>query len=413
MSLFFRVLLLPLLCQCLTIDTVIRDGVGPGGNLWVDSNHGVKWRSVTQKIDKLLKVYSPTTSTVPIPLNGICGPRALDTSANFTLEPRHIGPNGMLKMPSNDSLIIYIYTDVYNGNCMDGTTIAYAQYCQSEPGTMTTPRGRPLLGYINLCLPDYGVMETVLMHELLHVLGFNPVIFSSIFPNYDTYGTLGRIGGSLIPFVRNHYGCAMGSPGDSFFYGFPTYNLGHMNPFLVGDETMDPCISYVNDLKVTELTSHILADLGAISDSGGVFTPFYTVNHSVAEKFWYGYMRGCNFDIDICPSYSITFPPNTVKCVDLCYSDLFIVPVSEEGAIGLADQSILSNWIDSGSNDMVLYYGPVETSGYSVSDIVLVSLGMIVGGGLLAYFFWTYWNQVQRPKTRRSGYHVLPQSDNV
>lgn len=132
----------------LFIDTVIRDELG----LWDPNHHGLIWDDVIQRVDRLLQVNTPN-HIVPLPLNGICGPRASDTSANFTVDQGHRGPGNTIHLSSNDSLIVFIYTDVYNGGCMGGNYIAYAEICASEMGTLDTPVGRPVMGYMNLCMP--------------------------------------------------------------------------------------------------------------------------------------------------------------------------------------------------------------------------------------------------------------------
>ena len=102
----------------LTIDTIIRDN---GNGLWDPGYHGVMWNDIVSRVDKLVRVNDLTNDPglISLPPNGICGPRAMDTSDNFTVDVNHRGPGGSILFPyGRDSIIVYIYTDVYNGMCM-------------------------------------------------------------------------------------------------------------------------------------------------------------------------------------------------------------------------------------------------------------------------------------------------------
>lgn len=156
---------------------------------------------------------------------------------------------------------------------------------------------------------------------------------------------------------------------------------------------MDPCISMDNELFITEITSHILEDLGTI-DSSDVFTPYYHINHTHADKAWFGYKRGCNFSPDPCTSTLIIYPPNTVKCMDVCASYLFIIPISLEGATMLADQTIIQTWVPTppGTDEMIVLPWDYElntASGYNVDDVLIIGI-VLLGVGVCGLIWFTY-----------------------
>lgn len=210
----------------------------------------------------------------------------------------------------------------------------------------------------------------------------------------------------MIQFAREHYGCGgvgiLGTDQDTLKYGVPTMSYGHLDPYLVGAEVMDPCISFDNELQITEMTSHILADLGVV-DQNGVFTPYYVVDHTQADKMWYGYMRGCSFEPDMCTSTLIQYnPPNHIQCMDLCMSFLSIVPISLEGARALANPNILQTWVpgtsglDNGGlilfTEMSSSYQVTTTNGYNENNLLMIVILVIAvvavlgaSSGLVSY----------------------------
>ena len=148
LSLVFAVQIIA--CQSrLIIDTEIKRS---DGGWWDDTYHGGIWADVTGRMERMVQVSSPKQERVPLPFNGICGPRAFPSS-NYSVVGRHISPDGSSINTASGSMIVYVYTDVFNGICTSGTTIAYASVCASERGTFSTPMGRPVLGYINICMP--------------------------------------------------------------------------------------------------------------------------------------------------------------------------------------------------------------------------------------------------------------------
>ena len=70
--------------------------------------------------------------------------------------------------------------------------MAYAYICQTHDAPGWTGRGRPVLGFINLCMPWWPTMKTLLEHELIHVLGFTETMFTSSFPSFQATGMVGR-----------------------------------------------------------------------------------------------------------------------------------------------------------------------------------------------------------------------------
>ena len=193
----------------------------------------------------------------------------------------------------------------------------------------------------------------------------------------------------------------MGTELDTLRFGLPTLSSGHMNPFLVGDEIMNPCISNANELRITELTSHILADLGTVLPNN-TFVPFYTVDHTKADRMWYGYMRGCNFEPDICSS-SVAYPYDSVECKDLCLDNLYLIPTSLEGAIALSDQSVVLSWVSGGNNDGMLLAAPSSSHSYYpgvlwvILVMVLVCIGLLIsinnvgGDDCCPYYYCPYY----------------------
>jgi hypothetical protein len=206
--------------------------------------------------------------------------------------------------------------------------------------------GRPLIGYVNLCIPNWQSLTSVLMHELVHIIGFNTDFFTYSFPNFALYDTIGRQQGA-VAFAREHFGCGpspMTSPFDDMLIrGIPTSVAGHMDPFIMGDDFMAPCIGPGLEYRFTELTARIIGDLGYTNAQTGVFSPFYQINHTAADKMLYGYMRGCSFAPDACDA-SLEYPAHLMRCVELCLDTPVIVPTTMEGAIALSDRSVILAW---------------------------------------------------------------------
>ena len=57
--------------------------------------------------------------------------------------------------------------------------------------------------------------------------------------------------------------------------GIPTSVAGHMDPFIMGDDTMVPCIGPGIEYRFTELTARIIGDLGYTNAQTGVSSSFY------------------------------------------------------------------------------------------------------------------------------------------
>lgn len=168
-------------------------------------------------------------------------------------------------LPTPDSMLVYVYADITHADCMTGRTIAWAYICQVAPGAVLGQFGRPVLGYVNLCVPNWQSLSSVLMHELVHLVGFVPEYFAQSFPNFALYDTVGRPQGA-VAFARDHFGCGPGTVSspydDTFRRGIPTFLSGHMDPNLVGDDFMAGCVSPVIEYRFTEMTARILGDLG-------------------------------------------------------------------------------------------------------------------------------------------------------
>ena len=175
-----------------------------------------------------------------------------------------------------------------------------------------------------------------------------------------------------IAFMRAHTGCTAGSPGDPLAYGVPTYMGPHLNPFVSGDESMSPCVDPTYENRLTELTTHILGDLG-VANGTSMFMPMYTVDHSRADRYLYGYMRGCEFEPDPCPhGVTILEAGVLVRCVDLCTGGGndgwgYLVPMTMEGAQLLANTTL---WPTS---------GPVADVAEPVQGSYRISMGIVLG----------------------------------
>ena len=90
------------------------------------------------------------------------------------------------------SLLIYMYTNTETYTCSSGDVVAYAYICQTHDAPGWSGRGRPVLGFINLCMPWWPTMHTLLEHELMHVLGFTETMFTASFPDFLSTGRIGR-----------------------------------------------------------------------------------------------------------------------------------------------------------------------------------------------------------------------------
>lgn len=204
------------------------------------------WISIVSRMENMVRVKrtraslqpgaGPSPTNIPIPsMGGVCGPRN-----NSYILSRHVSQQDQTKLNIGnwETLIIYLYIDVAAPDCIDSPgTIAYAHVCSVDQFNF-----RPVMGYINVCMPDWTNMYNVLSHEIIHLLGFSSSFFSLSFPyTFDTYGGVGSPENTL-EFARKHYSCSEKLDETDFLtYGFPTLDGSHLDPWYVGNDVMTPC----------------------------------------------------------------------------------------------------------------------------------------------------------------------------
>jgi hypothetical protein len=304
---------------------------------WVANALQPIWEDVVAETEALLTAEDYSLPAPPLPDENACGPRGVEQ----VLE-RHQDA-GRVSLRSPDTVAVYVYTDVFTAICSATPTAGYATVCAAHDDAGNA--GRPVMGYINICDPTYpiGTMRTLLQHELLHVLGFSGTTFSG--GSFPLYGTLDVAGVSVrtMDWVRQHYGCPEGSADDIFGDGIPLAGGPHLHPFVAGDEVMSPCISHSVGHRLTNLTAHVMADLGL---SWG--RPLYHVDFSaVPDMLLYGYRRGCYEEPVPCGgethqrAINATGDAGDFRCSWLCVAGGdYVVPVTEAGALALADPAV-------------------------------------------------------------------------
>lgn len=117
-------------CFALDIDTEFRvnswQWSGADNSAWPLPQSTAVWNEVVHRVGSMAQVtpahdkYAATRIWPPASL--ACGPRF-----NEPIAPRHINTeDGSLVMPSQSSLLVYLYTDTTTLTCMTGGTVAYA-----------------------------------------------------------------------------------------------------------------------------------------------------------------------------------------------------------------------------------------------------------------------------------------------
>lgn len=196
---------------------------------------------------------------------------------------------------------------------------------------------RPVLGFINFCQDWADTPHTLMAHEVAHLLGFNSVFFESSFPYFGSVGDglLGLVDGGAVQFVRDHYGCQS-------IQGIPSLKRHHFDPLFVGDDLMQPCVSFSNEYRISEIFAHIMQEIGwpVVELQGNTWTqvhkPFYNINFSFVDKQLFGYQFGCD-GYGYPRECSDVVTPNGVKCMMLCTrASNFQVPTTQNGAEILA-----------------------------------------------------------------------------
>ena len=341
------------MAHALHIDYEIRGTA----ELWSANYHTPLWLAVIGRMENMIRVIQPDPYPAGLlPAGGTkCGPRGTEA-----LAPRHTNSlSNVLTLATNDTLVVYIYTDTLAPDCSNGSSvIAYASTCATHSATH-----RPVMGYINFCNPAWSTMYTLMAHEVMHLIGFADEMFSTSFDAFDVLGTIGinpgPIGGGgsaegpFVSFLRDHYACAQAHAyGHMLQYGMlmtPRAEGGaHFNPLLVGNEVMTPCVSG-EEHRITEITAKVLEGLGYLtvnSQGAEMFQHIYSVDYTYVDKFVYGLNLGCRFLPFQCDQPTVQLlidgqvSPFSFECVNLCvagaYSDQFINPLTIDAAMMLA-----------------------------------------------------------------------------
>ncbi len=196
------------------------------------------------------------------------------------------GPGSSVATDIVDDLRIYVTIDSIDGaGGSGGNSVAESSICLLR-AYGTTPRiwEETITGYIHLDEHDVGQMEpdvlrSVVLHEMAHVLGFDPVV-------WDVHGHLKDPSLPRNPEADTHFGgylsiAAFDAAGGTGYEGakVPVENgavLGssdsHWRQSVFGDELMTPSITGTSQ-PLSLITIELLADLG------------YGVDLSQAESF--------------------------------------------------------------------------------------------------------------------------------
>ena len=213
------------------------------------------------------------------------GARDVDFSASPN-PPSPCGPGSSVATGIVDDLRIYVTIDSIDGaGGSDGNSVAESDLCllRAYP---TTPQiwEETITGYIHLDEHDVGEMEqgvlqSVVMHEIAHVLGFHPVV-------WNVHGHLKDPSLPRTPEANTHFDgymsvAAFDAAGGTGYEGakVPVENGGvlgssdqHWRQSVFGDELMTPLLTGTSQ-PLSLITIELLADLG------------YGVDLSQAESF--------------------------------------------------------------------------------------------------------------------------------
>ncbi|KAK3094192.1 hypothetical protein FSP39_025247, partial [Pinctada imbricata] len=175
--------------------------------------------------------------------------------------------------------------------------LAYAVYCHQNKD------GRPLSGYVNVCprqlqshLYSKEHLQMILMHELIHAVGFS----SSLFPQFlkckgsmgdcdsygeslfkDVQGVTRIVTPSIVQHAQKHFNCT-----DESKYGGPLEMkngrvTSHWHSLLMYGSIMAPTFDKAYLTILDPLT------LGLLEDTG-----WYRVNFRFAEPYFWGKGQG-------------------------------------------------------------------------------------------------------------------------
>lgn len=388
------------MASALRIDTEFRTTPG----VWDETYHGGIWSRVVTRMQNLATVAEMDSFPSTPPPGGYCGPRY-----NDVISDRHVNGDSLV-MQTMDTMIVYMYTDTAGTQCAPpnpppgyAPAIAVSYVCKYN-----NQNGRPVLGYINICRPNHPTMYTTMAHELVHLMGFHENVFQSSFPDFDRFNIVGRLG-STVSFIRKHFGC-------NDLEGVPIIaERSHLDGFFAGDELMTPCGGTVEH-RLTELTAHVLADLGWYGNDGRgyiVFKPYYRIDFTYADPFLYGYSTGCNYLPLKCTELgtlnsSLVSPlsmEEDVRCATLCKRPTpdFVVPMTLKGAIAMADPYIMEHFVLSEEDSSKL---EAAFTGSVISLFLLLCGAVGVCVGIASLYYNTFFPETSyRPgdKTPKGG----------
>lgn len=285
------------------------------------------WNNVTSRLTGLLQVKGADAGAALYSVTS-CGPRMF----NNRVSEQDLDSQGRLQLPSPDALLIYVYADPSTYTCSfpGSNVVAYSSMC------MMNDKGRPVLGYINLCLEMRGrqsALEQVLTHELLHVLGFNPDVLALAFPStYRQYNSAGDPA-LVAAWAQQHYDCDNVNGAESVFrHGFPLSEDGmHMRPDLVGNDIMVPCLPIYTAAGLNIVTGSLAVVLQSLGH--------YDVDYAFVDTQWFGFRKGCCFVADLCESVVSQYDDEDIQCTSSCDDDcpsLLALPLTHDAALYLS-----------------------------------------------------------------------------
>ncbi|WIA18595.1 hypothetical protein OEZ85_010035 [Tetradesmus obliquus] len=225
---------------------------------------------------------------------------------------------------ADTDLLLYVSSEA--ASCMPGM-IAMATACDVDPAS-----GRPILGSLNVCggalaglgglaggseaeASAVGRLVEVLVHEVVHVLGFGSSHYDDWRgPDGKRYGernVVKTVGGrpylatpKVTAVARQYFGCAS-LPGAPLEDEGPSFSAtSHFEYRLLQRELMGPARPI--DRSRTRLSAFTLA---ALEDTG-----WYVANYSSAEVLDWGRGAGCAFVLQSCWDYMAATPGQPYFC---------------------------------------------------------------------------------------------------
>jgi hypothetical protein len=266
-------------------------------------------QNAKRRIEQIFSVIPISRVVFPDNLQGWCAGDAIDMSMYTAKSP---------SVPDTATADLLI---VVTARPTADAVLAWAQAC------IVTQYGRPAIGHINVGInqmrdADPLHLETVVLHEMLHVLGFSGAIADGRFVDPAT-GTL--LGETLITATTSG-----GERTDATFLATPQVTRQVREHFdcnaLAGGEMEESASHWEARIFPNEIMSPTISPLGAQPTLSALTlaffqdTGYYVVDYSKVGEISFGHELGCNVPTEFCKKWPA--PYNTcLQMTQDCSSD--------------------------------------------------------------------------------------------